>query len=71
MLAGGEDVSSVIDLYKDMRETLLKGGYSLKKWRTSSAQVLEAIPKELQETVPDIELEDSQQSTAGYRKLWE
>ena len=68
MLAGGEDVPAVISLYKGMRELLLKGGYSLKKWRASSQEVLEVIPRELQEAVPDRELEDSQQPTAGYPK---
>ena len=68
MLAGGEEVSSVIKLYEDMRATLLKGGYALKKWRTSSDEVLQRIPKELQEVAPDRELEDSQQSVVNYQK---
>ena len=68
MLAGGEDIPSAISLHQGMRELLLKGGYSLKKWRSSSPEVLAAIPKDLQEVVPDQTLEDTQQVSAGYPK---
>ena len=47
LLAGAESVEEAIALYKELRELLLKGGFNLRKWRSSSAEVLQAIPSEL------------------------
>ena len=44
----------------------MKAGFSLKKWRSSSSEVLQQIPKELQEILPNQELEDNH--TAAYPK---
>ena len=58
LLAGADDKDSAVSLYKDLRALLLKGGFDLKKWRSSSEEVLEAIPAVLQEALPRQELVD-------------
>ena len=59
-------MEEAIELYKELRELLLKGGFNLKKWRSSSAEVLQAIPSELQELLPQQELVDTH--SANYPK---
>ena len=66
LLAGAESSAEAIGLYTELREVLAKGGFDLKKWRSSSAEVLKAIPTELQELIPRQELVDSH--TAQYPK---
>ena len=66
LLAGADDTASAIDLYHSLRNLLLKAGFDLKKWRSSSSEVLESIPSDLQEVLPDQQLEDNH--TARYPK---
>ena len=46
-------------LFHQLRQVLLKGGFELKKWRSSSPKVLAQIPTELQEVVPQQDMIDS------------
>ena len=66
LLAGAEDEDSALQLYQDLRQVLLQGGFQLRKWRSSSSQVLDQIPLELQEAMPDKEMVDSH--SANYPK---
>ena len=66
LLAGADTVSEAVQLYQQLRELLLKGGFELKKWRSSSPEVLKAIPSELQELLPQQEVVDNH--SASYPK---
>ena len=48
-LGGANTSQEAITLYNDIRSILLKGGFNLCKWRTSSSEVLDHIPLDLQE----------------------
>ena len=63
LLAGADTVNAAIKLQQDIRTTLLKAGFDIRKWRSSSAVVLDSIPQELQETLPIQELVDHHSST--------
>ena len=58
LLAGAADEDSAITLFQDLRKVLSKGGFDLRKWRSSSSKVLSCIPDHLQETLPDQEMVD-------------
>ena len=62
LLAGAEDEASAVQLFHELREVLAKGGFDLRKWRSSSTQVLKSIPTELQETVPTQQMVDEHSS---------
>ena len=66
LLAGADNIPDAIQLYKELRALLVKGRFQLKKWRSSSAEVLQNIPSELQELIPHQELVDTH--TATYPK---
>ena len=66
LLAGADSVQEAIELYKELREVLEKGGFELKKWRSSSSEVLASIPPELQELIPQQEFIDNH--SASYPK---
>ena len=66
LLAGSDDDESALQLHQDLRQVLAKGGFQLRKWRSSSSAVLSKIPAELQETVPAKEMVDSH--SAAYPK---
>ena len=66
LLAGADDVASAVQLFQDLRKVLVKGGFDLRKWRSSSTQVLQQIPSELQETVPNQDMVDAH--SASYPK---
>ena len=66
LLAGAEEVASAVQLFQDLRKVLLKGGFELRKWRSSSSQVLEQISNELQELVPQQDMVDAH--SASYPK---
>ena len=59
LLAGAATEDEAKELYQDLREILLKGGFSICKWRSSSSSVLQSIPTELQETLPIKEVTNS------------
>ena len=48
-LGGANTTEEAISIFNDIRSILLKGGFNLCKWRTSSSEVLQHIPLELQE----------------------
>ena len=47
LLVGADSEEEALDLYRDLRQVLGKGGFNLRKWRSSSAKVLSNIPDEL------------------------
>ena len=49
-LGGANSIQEALDLHHQLREVLLKGGFHLTKWRSSSKEVLQGIPTDLQET---------------------
>ena len=62
LLAGADDVDGAVALYQSLRSLLLKAGFDLKKWRSSSEEVLAAIAPDLQEPLPEQELVDGHAS---------
>ena len=42
-LAGADTPQAAIELYKQLRQLLLTGGFDLRKWRSSCKEVLDAI----------------------------
>ena len=51
-LGGANNLEEATQLYHDLRTILQKGGFELRKWRSSSANVLSNIPADLQEVDP-------------------
>ena len=43
-LAGADSPQETIQLHRQLRNLLHKGGFDLRKWRSSSAEVMESIP---------------------------
>ena len=58
LLGGANTVEEAIDLYNNLRNMLGRAGFDLRKWRSSSGQVLEHIPKDLLEPLPTQDLVD-------------
>ena len=56
---GANTDTEAVVLRKQINEILTKGGFTIKKWRSSSPNVLKTIPSELQEKIPDQKLLDS------------
>ena len=56
---GASTDEEAIVLRKQMNEVLTQGGFTIKKWRSSSKKVLKTVPAELQEKIPDQKLLDS------------
>ena len=48
-LGGASTPQEAVELFQQLRRILLKGGFSLCKWRSSSSEVLQNIPTALQE----------------------
>ena len=63
VLAGADTVEETVQLYSELKELLQRGGFELKKWRSSSTQVLASIPTELRELLPQQEILDSHCAT--------
>ena len=57
-LGGAATPEEAMVLYHDLRAVLEQAGFHLKKWRSSSSKVLDQIPEELQEPLPQQELVD-------------
>ena len=51
-LGGADNPEEAIQLFHQLRAILKKGGFDLRKWRTSSQEVLDHIPDDLQESNP-------------------
>ena len=58
LLGGADTVEEAISLYSDLRSILGKAGFQLRKWRSSSSQVLDSIPADLCEPMPTPDLVD-------------
>ena len=58
LLGGAESEEKALQLYHDLREILGKAGFQLRKWRSTSAVVLDSIPTELLEPLPTQDLVD-------------
>ena len=58
LLGGANSEEEALELYRDLRQVLSKGGFNLRKWRSSSNQVLAQIPDELLEELPTQDLVD-------------
>ena len=65
-LGGAHSIQDAIQLYQDLRTVLLKGGFNLCKWRSSSPEVLDNIPLQLQEKSPL--KEETTTQTSSYSK---
>ena len=50
---GADTVREASILRQQMNEILKQGGFTIKKWRSNSTQVLQSIPKDLQEAIPE------------------
>ena len=66
LLGGADTEDQAIALFEELREILSKGGFQLRKWRSSSAKVLKHIPDELLEPLPTQDLLDKH--SASYPK---
>ena len=56
---GASTDAEAVLLRKQINQILAKGGFTIKKWRSSSKNVLKTIPSELLEKIPDQKLLDS------------
>ena len=63
LMAGAESVAGAHGLFKGLSEVLCKGGFLLRKFRSSHAAVLAKIPSELQEPMPSLDLVDLHSSS--------
>ena len=71
-LGGANNVEEALRLFQDIRHILSKGNFQLKKWRSSSAQVIRQIPNELLEKDPVKEstAENPQTNSKALGLLW-
>ena len=51
-LGGASNIKEAISLFHQLRSILKRGGFDLRKWRSSSQEVLDKIPENLQEQNP-------------------
>ena len=58
LLGGADTVEGALSLYSELTEMLTKGGFTLRKYRSSSKEVLSKIPDKLVEPMPSKELVD-------------
>ena len=58
LLGGADTVEEALTLYSDLKHVLARGGFNLRKWRSSSAAVLSQIPQSALEPVPTQDLVD-------------
>ena len=63
LLGAADSVQEAITLYSQLTEVLDKGGFTLRKFRSNSREVLSSIPKELVEPMPSKELVDCYSTT--------
>ena len=61
-LAGSDSPQEAIELYSQLRQLLLKGGFDLRKWRSSSQDVIDAIDPSLLEPSTTKMLSDNNSS---------
>ena len=58
LLGGSNTVEEALGLFSELTEILTKGGFTLRKFRSSTAEVLSKIPDELVEPMPSKDLVD-------------
>ena len=58
LMGGADSVEEAITLYHDLKSILSQASFQLKKWRSSSSNVLEIIHTEDQESLPTQDLVD-------------
>ena len=58
LLGGSDSIEVSLKLFSELTEMLSKGGFTLKKFRSSSVEVLSEIPEELIEPMPSQDLVD-------------
>ena len=58
LLAGANSPGEAIQLHVELRSILAKGGFNLRKWRSSSQEVLDHIDLALLESMPTLDLVD-------------
>ena len=66
LLAGANTPGEAISLHHSLRSLLARGGFDLRKWRSSSQEVVEAIEPSLLEKLPIKDLVDTH--SASYSK---
>ena len=66
LLGGSDSVEGAAELFTHLTSILTKAGFTLRKFRSSSAQLLSQLPEELVEPLPNKELVDCH--TASYPK---
>ena len=66
LLGGADSIEETKTLYKQLAETLQRGGFTLRKYRSSSQEVLDIIPEEFKESLPTKEMVD--QHSESYPK---
>ena len=59
LLGGADSVEEAKTLYRQLAEILQKGGFTLRKYRSSSREVLDVIPADMREALPTKEMVDS------------
>ena len=63
LMAGAESVVGALGLYRGLVDVLAKGGFLLRKFRSSHAAVLAGISTDLQEPMPSLDLVDLHSSS--------
>ena len=58
-LGGADTISEAVLLRKQITDILSQGGFNIKKWRSSSPDVLKSIPLAALESIPDCKMLDS------------
>ena len=63
LLGGADTPEEATELYKNLSEILEKASFHLRKWRSSSKEVIKKIPTAIQEPMPTQELVDQHSAT--------
>ena len=63
LLGGADTIEEAVNLYKNLSNILGKASFNLRKWRSSSKEVLKKIPTAIQEPLPTQELIDQHSAT--------
>ena len=63
LLEGADTEDQALQLFNELKCMLAKGGFQLKKWRSSSRAVLDKIPSDLVEPMPEQDLVDRHSAT--------
>ena len=63
LLGGADSIEGTKTLYRQLADILLKGGFTLRKYRSSSQEVLDIIPADMKEDLPTKEMVDSHSET--------